>query len=67
MEAMDELEDGGALDFPNATLRGIAVIVAVDHGDSTSINYRFKNAKGAELDTVTGLEMLRRVREAISP
>lgn len=66
MEAMDEMTSGGALDKPGAVLRAVAVIVAVDHDDQTSIDYRFRRPDGADLDKPTGQEMLRRVQEAIT-
>lgn len=66
MEAMDEMTSGGRLDKPDAVLRAVAVIVAVDHGDETTIDYRFRNPQGADLDKPTGQEMLRLVQDAIA-
>lgn len=65
-ETIDEMDAQGELDMgPDSTLRAVAVIVAVDHGNQTTVNYRFKDALGNPLDSPTGREMLQRVQQAI--
>ena len=49
MEAMDELEEGGALFLPGGELQAVAVIVAVGDGDETRVNYRLRNGEGNDL------------------
>ena len=61
MEAMDQLDEGGALGIPDAELGAVAVIVAVDHDDQTTINYRFKAADGSDLDRAASVQLLARV------
>ena len=49
MEAMDEMQEGGALDLPGGTLQAVAVIVAVGDGDETRVNYRLRDGAGHDL------------------
>jgi hypothetical protein len=49
MEAMDEMQEGGALDLPGGALEAVAVIVAVGDGDETRVNYRLRNGEGDDL------------------
>jgi hypothetical protein len=49
MEAMDELDEGGALHIPGGELRAVAVIVAVGDGDETRVNYRLRDGSGEDL------------------
>jgi hypothetical protein len=58
-EVSDELQAGGDLDFgPDTKLRAVAVIVAVDHGDQSTVHYRFKDAVGDDADLSVGLQIL---------
>ena len=49
MEAMDEMQEGGALHLPGGTLEAVAVIVAVGDGDETRVNYRLRDGDGQDL------------------
>jgi hypothetical protein len=49
MEAMDEMDEGGALHLPGGTLQAVAVIVAVGDGDETRVNYRLRDGLGNDL------------------
>jgi hypothetical protein len=49
MEAMDEMDEGGALFLPGGELQAVAVIVAVGDGDETRVNYRLRNGEGDDL------------------
>jgi hypothetical protein len=49
MEAMDEMDEGGALHLPDGVLQAVAVIVAVGDGDETRVNYRLRDGHGNDL------------------
>jgi hypothetical protein len=49
MEAMDEMDEGGALHLPGGVLEAVAVIVAVGDGDETRVNYRLRDGTGNDL------------------
>jgi hypothetical protein len=49
MEAMDEMDEGGALHLPSGSLEAVAVIVAVGDGDETRVNYRLRDGLGNDL------------------
>ena len=49
MEAMDEMDEGGALFLPGGALQAVAVIVAVGDGDETRVNDRLRNGEGEDL------------------
>jgi hypothetical protein len=49
MEAMDEMQEGGALHLPGGKLEAVAVIVAVGDGDETRVNYRLRDGAGDDL------------------
>jgi hypothetical protein len=61
MEAMDELDEGGALDIPGGELRAVAVIVAVGDGDETRVNYRLRDGAGEDLDERAAAALLAQV------
>jgi hypothetical protein len=49
MEAMDEMDEGGALHLPGGALEAVVVIVAVANGDETRVNYRLRDGAGEDL------------------
>jgi hypothetical protein len=49
MEAMDEMQEGGALHLPEGNLEAVVVIVAVGDGDETRVNYRMRDGAGEDL------------------
>jgi hypothetical protein len=61
MEAMDEMDEGGALHLPEGTLEAVAVIVAVGDGSETRVNYRLRDGNGEDLGEREAASLLAQV------
>jgi carbon monoxide dehydrogenase subunit G len=61
MEAMDEMQEGGALHIEGGSLEAVAVIVAVGDGEETRVNYRLRDGAGHDLDEREAAALLAQV------
>jgi hypothetical protein len=61
MEAMDEMDEGGALHLEGGALEAVAVIVAVGDGAETRVNYRLRDGNGEDLDEREAASLLAQV------